>query len=426
MRFIHAADLHIDSPLRGLAAYEGAPVEALRSASRVAFTNLVRDALHTQVELVVLAGDIFDGDWPDYNTGLFFTRQVTELTTAGIKVVMVAGNHDAASQLTRRLELPAGAVLLDHTASQTVGPDVLGSEVAVHGRSYATRDTTDDLTRSYPAPTPGVCNIGLLHTALDGRPGHDPYAPCTLDALTSAGYDYWALGHVHRREVLHRDPWVAFSGNLQGRHAHEVGPKGYLLVTVQDREVTSVEFQACDAARWAKATVDVGSLRHVHEVADQVQVHLREAVAESDGRLLAVRVVLTGVTPIHDQLIAEHERLEAQIRSHSYELGPVWIERIVHDTRRPTDLSHLHGRDDALAALFGSIATFQADPARLVARYGEHFAKLRDKLPFAVLDGDGLASDRLDPHDPAVLARALDAAEARLVTALSHPEGAAP
>lgn len=420
MRFIHAADLHLDSPMRGLAAYEGAPVEALRGASRAAFTNLVRDALTEQVDLVVLAGDIFDGDWPDYNTGLFFTRQLTELTRAGIPVVMVAGNHDAASQLTRRLELPSGTTMLDHESCQTIGPDALGLDVAVHGRSYATRDTTDDLTRSYPVPTTGVFNIGLLHTALDGRPGHDLYAPCSLDALTSAGYGYWALGHVHRREVLHRDPWVVFAGNLQGRHAREVGAKGYMLVTVEDREVASVQFRAADAARWARVAIDVGASRHPHEVADLVQAQLRSAMADADGRLLAVRVVLRGATALHDRLVAEHERLEAQIRSHSYELGPVWVERIVHETHRPTDLASLRQRDDALAELFGSIAAFRADPPQLVARYGEHFAKLRDKLPYAVLDDDGL-----DPHRAEVLLRALDAAEARLAAALSSPEGSA-
>jgi len=421
MRFIHAADLHIDSPLRGLAVYEGAPVDTLRSASRVAFTNLVRDAVAEQVDLVVLAGDMFDGDWPDYNTGLFFTRQLTELTRAGIAVVMVAGNHDAASQLTRRLELPSGATLLAHERAQTVGPDELGLDVAVHGRSYATRDTTEDLTRTYPAPVPGVFNIGLLHTALDGRPGHDLYAPCSLDALTSAGYGYWALGHVHRREVLHRDPWVVFSGNLQGRHAREVGPKGYLLVTVEDREVLALDFRAADAVRWSHVRVDVAAAHRVHEVADLVQAQLREALRGAEGRLVATRVTLTGTTVAHDRLLAEHERLEAQIRSHSYELGPVWVERVVHDTRRPTDLSNVARRDDALAELFGSIAAFRADPAELVGRYGEHFAKLRDKLPYVAVDEGGL-----DPHRPEVLLRALDAAEARLAVALSSPERGTP
>jgi exonuclease SbcD len=420
MRFVHAADLHLDSPMRGLAAYEGAPVEALRSASRVAFTNLVRDALAEQVDLVVLAGDIFDGDWPDYNTGLFFTRQLTELTRAGIKVVMVAGNHDAASQLTRRLDLPVGATMLDHRSCQTVLPDALGVDVAVHGQSYATRDLTDDLTRNYPPPVPGTFNIGVLHTALDGRPGHDPYAPCSLDALTSAGYGYWALGHVHRREVLHRAPWVVFPGNLQGRHARETGAKGYVLVTVDDREVTAVEFRAADAARWARVEVDVGGARHLHEVSDLVQAQLRAAVVEADGRLVAARVVLTGSTPVHDRLIAEHEQLEAQIRSHSYELGAMWIERIHHDTTRPGGLPLRPDRDDAMAELFGSIAMLRDDPDELMRRYGEHFAKLRDKLPYAVLHDDGV-----DPRRPEVLMQALEAAEARLVAALSTTGGSA-
>ncbi len=137
-------------------------------------------------------------------------------------------------------------------------------------------------------------------------------------------------------------------------------------------------------------------------------------------RLLAARVVLHGSTPVHDRLVAGHEQLEAQIRSHSFELGPMWIERIVHETTRPGDLPVRHDRDDAMAELFGAIATLRDDPDALMQGYAEHFAKLRDKLPYAVVHDEGL-----DPQRPEVLMRALEAAEARLVAALSTTGGTA-
>src|SRR5262249_2100930 len=127
--------------------------------------------------------------------------------------------------------------------------------VAVHGRSFATRAVTHDLSRNYPKVVPGLFNIGLLHTSLTGRPGHENYAPTTPDALIAREYDYWALGHVHVREIVHEDPWVVFPGNLQGRQIRESGPKGATLVTVSGGRVARVEHRTLDAFRWCSLEV---------------------------------------------------------------------------------------------------------------------------------------------------------------------------
>jgi DNA repair exonuclease SbcCD nuclease subunit len=156
MKLLHAADLHLDTPMRGLVDFEDAPVEDLRFATRRALSNLVDMAIEEEIDLVLLAGDIFDGDWTHWNTGVNFVA------------------------------------------------------------SYATAAIVDDLSAGYPAPVPDLINIGLLHTCADGRPGHERYAPCSVSALIDRGYDYWALGHVHGREVLNTDPPIVFPGNLQG------------------------------------------------------------------------------------------------------------------------------------------------------------------------------------------------------------------
>ena len=105
-KFIHAADIHLDSPLRGLDKYEGAPVESIRGATRRAFANLVSLSISEHVDFVILAGDIYDGDWKDYNTGLFFVKELSRLEEAGIPVVLLYGNHDAQSRITKSLTLP--------------------------------------------------------------------------------------------------------------------------------------------------------------------------------------------------------------------------------------------------------------------------------------------------------------------------------
>jgi DNA repair protein SbcD/Mre11 len=219
MKLVHAADLHLDSALHGLARYESAPAEEIRGATRRAFTNLVTLCLEERVALLVISGDLFDGDWRDISTGLFFSAQLSKLCEAGIKVVWIRGNHDAVSQIRRSVRLPQAVIELAANHAETRVFDELG--IAVHGQSFVKRDVTEDLAAGYPPRVAGALNVGLLHTALDGRSGHDRYAPCKLETLTNRGYEYWALGHVHQREVVSADPYVVFPGNLQGRHARE-------------------------------------------------------------------------------------------------------------------------------------------------------------------------------------------------------------
>ena len=156
---------------------------------------------------------------------------------------IVQGNHDAQGVISRQLDLPPNVTVFSSRTAQTVRIDELS--VAIHGRSFPDRAVDEDLVPSYPAPVPDFFNIGMLHTSLNGRPGHDTYAPTDLATLIAKGYDYWALGHVHAREVVSEVPRIVFPGNLQGRHANETGPKGCELVTVEAGQIEA-EFVALD------------------------------------------------------------------------------------------------------------------------------------------------------------------------------------
>jgi DNA repair exonuclease SbcCD nuclease subunit len=234
-RFLHAADIHLDSPLTGLSRYEGLPAEEVRSATRAAFDNLIDYGCKELVDFIVIAGDVFDGDWRDMGTGLYFARAMGRLEQAGIPVFLLQGNHDAASVVTRSLPWPANVHRFGARAPQTFRLEHLG--VALHGWSFAHQTAPDNLALRYPAAEAGAFNIGVLHTSLSGRPGHARYAPCEIADLKARGYDYWALGHVHTFEQVCDDPAVVFPGNLQGRNIRETGPKGAVLVEVQDRAI---------------------------------------------------------------------------------------------------------------------------------------------------------------------------------------------
>ena len=267
--------------MRGLDRYEGAPVARLRTATRRALENLVALCIEEKAAFLLLAGDVFDGSWKDYSTGLFFAAQMTRLREARVPVVIVRGNHDAASAITKALPLPDNVHELGSRKAESF--ELKNAEVVIHGQSFAQRATTDDLAARYPDALRGVLNVGLLHTCLDGREGHERYAPTSLETMRAKGYDYWALGHVHAREVLSREPWIVFPGNLQGRHARETGAKGASVVTVEDGSVREVEHRALDVVRWEQLALDVSEATDALEVVDRVKETLARA-AEKIGR----------------------------------------------------------------------------------------------------------------------------------------------
>ena len=408
-RFIHTADIHLDSPLKGLASQEGGAADRVRTATREAFEILVGQALQEEVAFVVIAGDLYDGDWRDYQTGLFFVGQMGRLAAADVPVFLIYGNHDAESQITRRLVLPENVKTFSARKPETF--ELKNLSVALHGQSFRQRDISDNLVPAYPEPIAGMFNIGVLHTGLGGMGGHANYAPCTLDDLVNKGYDYWALGHVHQAEILHERPHVIFPGNLQGRHIRETGPKGAYLVTVENGELTEALPVPGDVVRWVRLSVPVDGCTRLTETVDRVRVAIEKAVAhDAEGRLLACRIELTGRTEIHDSLLASTEYLLAETRGAALGLGEelAWIERIVIATQPVLDPATLRAREDALGELQRMLEDAAEDTAlrqQLEADIGELVRKLPHEL-------------RADPED-AVLKAAIDGDYSGLIDQVS-------
>ena len=374
-RFVHAADLHLDSPLRGLEADPTAPAELIRGATRRALGRLVDLAIEENVDFMLIAGDLYDGDWPDFGTGLFFSAQMRRLTQAGIPVFTIRGNHDAANRVTRSLRMPH-VILFDHAKAHTHRLEALG--VAIHGQSFADQAIMEDLSRSYPPPVDGMFNIGLLHTSAEGYAAHARYAPCELPRLKAHGYDYWALGHVHERQELSQDPWIVFPGNLQGRHIGEPGAKGASLVTVNGRQVT-VEHRVLDVLRWAHAEIDLDGASDEAEAMVRIQSYLEQALREAEPRPLAVRITLTGTTAAHAALgadgLRDKVRNEAQGLTGEHRL---WLEAVKLRTRPPPPT----GGSDTLSRLRAEIDALTIEPPADLL--GDWPSVLLDKLAGAL------------------------------------------
>jgi len=344
--FLHCADIHLDSPLHGLARYEGAP--EMENATRKSFESLVDFAIENDVDAVVIAGDLYDGERDDWATAVFLQRQLARLSARQIPVVIAWGNHDAANDLTHRLQPPENVHVLSSREPETFVLESPG--LAFHGQSYPRRDIRDNLALSYPDPVEGMLNVGVLHTALRGSEGHEPYAPCSQSDLAQKGYHYWALGHVHQRQVIQPDeegkPWIVYPGNLQGRQPRESGSKGATLVHYQGNRVTSCEHIPLCVLEWQTIELETSALPSprededdslqdkafssvVEEILSACIARAKDAQAEAFDRgaeILALRFLIPCSEPAYSELVYKREDFRTQLQA---DVGDsIWVERI--------------------------------------------------------------------------------------------------
>jgi DNA repair protein SbcD/Mre11 len=385
MRFsyIHAADLHIDSPFSSLSSKDSAVAERFATAGRKAVEALITETIESKSAFLIIAGDIFDGDWKDVTTGYFFAKELGRLKRAGIPVFLVKGNHDAENLMSRGLPYPDNVRSFASNKSETF--ELKDLSVSLHGRSFGSRTVADDFVKSYPARREGWLNIGVLHTALDGARGHATYAPCSVDDLRQFGYDYWALGHVHAPAIVTQDPWIVYPGNLQGRSVRETGKKGAVRVNVEDGRIAGVEWLELDAARWAHETIDVSSCSIIEDVHEQIRVRLADVHGTCGGRPLAVRLTLQGATPHHAHLIVNQETFCEDARAVGLQIAEdCWVEQVkIATSELPIVQSPLA---DADVIDIGALLGRAASDVEFTETVMELIKEITEKLPRSLRD----------------------------------------
>jgi exonuclease SbcD len=332
IRFLHAADVHLDSPLCSLRSLDEAAASQLHRASRRSLERIVQAAIEHKVTAVVLAGDLFDGPVKDAGAGLWVESQLKRLVREKIAVVLIRGNHDAVSNAQRVIRWTDGIHELSSDAPQTIRLD--DARLAIHGQSFGARAESSDLAAAYPAAVMGYFNIGLLHTSLVGSSQHDSYAPTSIGLLESKGYQYWALGHIHQRteQSLSEKCWIGYSGNTQGRHVRECGSKGCYLVHIEDNQIGKMEFVPTDSLRWHLLSVNLESAERLSDIEDLVEDAICPLLNAANGEVaaLAVRLHLEGNTALHAELTqpATLERLSDALAIRIHDLGDLWLESI--------------------------------------------------------------------------------------------------
>ncbi len=417
MKFIHCADVHLDTPLVGLAQYPGAPVSEIRNATRRAFEKVLDSAVAEKIDFLIIAGDLYDTGLKSFESALFFNKQMARLKDIGIQVYLIHGNHDAASRLIKQVRPPGNVHVFKANEPQTFLLDHL--RVAIHGQSFATPNVIDDLASKYPSPVANFFNIGILHTNLSNVSEHANYAPCDLDTLKASGYQYWALGHVHNRQVLCTDPYIVYPGNIQGRHGKELGEKSCELVTVSDTGVVSLQTLFTSVVPWTQIDLNASDCHTLQDVGDKLRIDLGYLVAQEKDRerITALRLRITGSTDVHADLSRDPEEVRAEAISVVNECGNglLWLERIEIKTLPIVDRAALLKRDDPLGEVARIAAELRRDSSRLAG--WRVIAELEKKLPSDIGEGAEPIA-----FDPVALNAALEEAEDLLMARLSTGE----
>lgn len=425
-RFIHTADIHLDSPLVSLAMRNGELAEVVANATRQVLERIVDLCLSEKVDALLIAGDLYDGDQTSMKTARFLASQLRKLNEANIRVFIIRGNHDAESKITRELTLPSNVHVFGSKAdSITLQPTDADNSpfqrpVVIHGASFKKPHAPSSLLPLYKQRDPNAINIGMMHTSLDGASGHDLYAPCPLADLQNHGFDYWALGHIHKRAVyINDDCTVVMPGIPQGRDIGESGAKSVTLVSASDDGSMELVEHQLSMAQFEEIEVNFDNLQEWSEGIDLVMREIDRLFDTCVAEHLVSRIVLTGKTTLAWKLRRDIDLFEQEINSRFEDEGRRWLDKLILKCEPPTaekqsdeagvtpyeELHSLMIDEISQSPAFRNKAKLIVDdflkllPPELREKYGDNDEALDKNIEILALQGSAIVAANLQPAD---------------------------
>ncbi len=398
-RFIHTADIHLDSPLRSLALKEPEAAELVANATRQTFSKTIDLCLEEQVDALLISGDLYDGELKSMKTAAFVTRELRRLTEAGVKAFIIRGNHDAESRITKHLELPDGVHVFSGRAEAVT---VEGADVVICGVSFAKPSAPESLVPKFKPPTTDAINIGMLHTSLGGASDHDVYAPCSVQDLIDQGYDYWALGHIHQRDVHATAPsTIVMPGIPQGRHINEAGPKSVTLGWVDGNRALHIEERHTSLAEFQRIAVDLSGAEERSDVTGRADKVLGEAFDAIRSDHLIARIEFRGATSLASWIRRDADVVMAEVKEAARRNGSILIESIASDVcPKTSEADEVKG--DPIKELRELMHSEVLDRATAVEQTRAMLKDLQSKLPPELRDrfeaDDDDAADLVDRY----------------------------
>lgn len=349
IKILHTADVHLDSPLRSLALRNAGLRETVAAASRAAFSQMIDRALSEEVAAILISGDLFDGRERTARTGAFLLAELDRLAEAGIQVYYIKGNHDAENPITGTLDLPQHVHVFDARG----GKHQLAEDVWIHGVSFAESHAPESLLPRFKAPVAGAVNIAMLHSSLAGAAGHDVYAPCSVSDLAAMGFDYWALGHIHKRQIHAEAPWVVMPGIPQGRDIGEAGPKSATLLTIEQGQIALSEVPT-SVVEFVETELDVTGAANDEALRATLKAHLSVLSAALVAPTGVVRLTLKGAPARHWQILRDRDVWTEQVHVLAQTCGDLWIDKLIFELA-PEAAQDTSGASDELAAIMATI-----------------------------------------------------------------------
>jgi DNA repair protein SbcD/Mre11 len=372
IKILHTADVHLDSPLTSLALRDEELRANILSATRSAFIRIIDTALAEDVAALLIAGDLYDGAQRSAKTAAFLAGQFERLRAADIPVFYIKGNHDAENPITGEVTLPDNVHVFDGRGGKVHLADL---DVWIHGVSFSGKHAPDSLLGKFGAPVPGAINIAMLHSSLAGAAGHDNYAPCSVAELATLGFDYWALGHVHKRQVHSEAPWVVMPGIPQGRDIGEAGSKSASLLTIEDGGISIAEVPT-SIVSFLDHSIDVSGAENDDEIRQRIRQSLHAPIADlrpDDDAIL--RLTLSGRTARHWHVLRDRDIWTETVSQIAEETGRLWIEKLSFALEAPSAAVDT-GATEELDRLMGQIAAEEGFAGQAQAEVDEVLSQL--------------------------------------------------
>jgi len=311
LRFIHTADLHLDSPFKGMRHFPKQQVNEIYESTFRSFDQIVNHCIEKKVDFLLIAGDVYDSHEQSLRAKIHLRKGLEKLDAVGIYTYIIHGNHDPLKEKENEIKWPNKVHFFSQKQVETISFYRENIEIArILGRSYPKKSFMENIVKDFKRVDSNVFHIGLLHTNVDGQKGHDSYCPSRLQELIWGEMDYWALGHIHKRAVLHnQSPYIVYPGNTQGRHSLETGDKGCYYVEVEDNEVKMIEWLSTASIRWESLDIDVSSIESASDLISMIETEVEEMLIQNQLPII-YRVNLKGRTPLHTLLSEGYQQFE--------------------------------------------------------------------------------------------------------------------
>ncbi|EJU1510571.1 exonuclease SbcCD subunit D [Listeria monocytogenes] len=393
IQFLHMADLHLDSPFIGLSTLPQPLFSAIQESTFQSLERITTVAIKEAVDFVLIAGDIYDSEDQSVRAQARFAKEMKRLEAANIPVFMIHGNHDFIEKHKEKLALPSNVHVFSEQVEVMSHKTATGVSVNIYGFSYNERHIRSSRVGEYKIQGDADFHIALLHgSEVSSSEEHDVYAPFRVQEISKKGFDYWALGHIHKRQLLAESPSIYYPGNIQGRNRKESGEKGASIITLSEAS-TTIDFIGTSPIIWEEAVITLPENSEINAFYRETTKLLESYQGRSHSYFLHIIVKMENKQKIDTNDWLQMLQEEVEITDNTF----VWVHKLTTEITNQSNSqtwyeSHLAGEEikHSFETLQDESAFYQAVEALYlesgVSRYLDDLSEI---------DRDGLLQDAL-------------------------------